>query len=101
MCSSDLSSFAGYIMHKNFWILKANNFKKINYSKIDHQPRQTRKCIYREDSGIALASRYKLIKKGIRIGKKVKIEPYSGLEGLVDIHNKQDFKIALEISKII
>ena len=88
-------------MHKNFWALRKGIFKKLNFSKIDHKPRQNRESIFREDSGIALASRYKLIKKGIRIGKKVKIEPYSGAEGLVDIHNSQDLKIASKIIKNI
>ena len=95
------SSFAGYTMHKNFWALKKGTFKKLNFSKIDHKPRKNRESIFREDSGIALASRYRLIKKGIRIGKKVKIEPYSGPEGLVDIHDSKDLKIASKIIKNI
>ena len=41
------SSFAGYIMHKNFWALRKGIFKKLNFSKIDHKPRQNRESIFR------------------------------------------------------
>ena len=67
------SSFAGYVMHKNFWIKKQKKYLKLNKSKINFLPRQNRQKIYREDTGISLASRYSLIKKGIRVGKKLKL----------------------------
>lgn len=93
------SSFAGYVMHKNFWVFK-KKFFKINSSSINYLPRQKRQTIFREDTGIALASRYHLIKKGLRVGKKVKVEPYDGIEGLVDIHDKNDLILAKKISSI-
>ena len=80
---------------------KKNNFIKLNRQKIDHLPRQKRTSIFREDTGISLASRYKLIKKGIRIGKRTIIEPYTGLEGLLDIHSELDIKLAKKIAKLI
>ena len=89
------SSFAGYIYHKNFWQKKNTNFIKINKeNKIKYLPRQVREPVVREDTGIALASRYNLIKKGLRVGKRVKIEEYSSFEGLVDIHNKKDIQLS-------
>ncbi len=94
------SSFAAYVYHKNFWIYK-NGLKKVNKNHRDYMPRQKRTKIYREDTGVALASRYKLIKKGIRVGSKVKLVPYEGLYGLIDIHNKQDFLLAKKISNIL
>lgn len=95
------SSFAGFLMHKNFWIKRQKKFIKLNKSKIDFLPRQKRQEIYREDSGISLASRYSLIRKGIRVGKKIKIEEYEGIEGLIDIHTKQDILIANKVFKIL
>ena len=94
------SSFAGYKMHKNFWVFK-KKYYKINSSLINYLPRQKRQTIFREDTGIALASRYRLIKKSLRVGKKVKVEPYDGIEGLVDIHDKNDLMLAKKISSII
>ena len=94
------SSFAGYVMHKNFWIKKQKKYLKLNKSKVNFLPRQNRQKIYREDTGISLASRYSLIKKGIRVGKKIKIEEYQGIAGLVDIHSKQDILIANSFLKI-
>lgn len=94
------SSFAGFKMHKNFWVFK-KKFVKINSSSIDYLPRQKRETVFREDTGIALASRYSLIKKGLRVGKKIKIVPYDGVEGLIDIHNKNDLILANKISSII
>ena len=95
------SSFAGYVMHKNFWINKHNKNFRLNKSKIDFLPRQKRQKIFREDTGISLASRYSLIKKGIRVGKKIKIEEYDGIPGLIDIHSKQDILIANKIFRFI
>ena len=59
------SSFAGYIVKKNFWFKTQKNYKMISPPRESLLPRQKRKPIYREDCGIALASRKKflLIKK--------------------------------------
>lgn len=64
------------------------------------KPRQKKIPVYREDTGIALASRYKILKKGKRIGKRVKIIPYNSLHGVVDIHNLNDLKVAEYISNL-
>ena len=36
------SSFAGYVMHKNFWIKKQKKYLKLNKSKVNFLPRQNR-----------------------------------------------------------
>ncbi len=89
------SSFAGYVFHKNFWERTKKKFSKINKkSKRDYLPRKIRSEVLREDTGVALASRYSLIKKGIRVGKNVKIEKYQTMHGLVDIHSSNDIRLA-------
>lgn len=93
------SCFAAYEMHKNFWI-KNKNYKLISPKKEISKPRQKKIPVYREDTGIALASRYKILKKGKRIGKRVKIIPYNSLHGVVDIHNLNDLKVAEYISNL-
>ena len=52
------------------------------------------KRLYREDTGLASATRAKFWRKGKRIGKKVSFiinnEPFTG----IDIHTKQDLYLA-------
>ena len=58
-------------------------------------PRQKKIPILREDTGVALASRFSVLKKNnSRIGKKILIEPYEGLAGLIDVHDKNDLRLA-------
>jgi CMP-N-acetylneuraminic acid synthetase len=97
------SSFAGFVTHKNYWINQSNNsYKLISPSKESIKPRQKKTAIIREDTGIALASRKRVFKKyKKRIGKKIIIEKYSGLKGLIDIHAQKDLQLARIISKII
>ena len=65
-------------------------------------PRQKRKPILREDCGIALASRKKvLINKKKLYTNPIKIVPYSGYEGLLDIHSKKDIILAKTLKKLI
>ena len=89
------SSFAGYVFHKNFWESTRGKFSKINKNdKNNYLPRQKKSEVIREDTGVALASRYSLIKRGIRVGKKVKIEKYHSTHGLIDIHKYDDVRMA-------
>lgn len=93
------SAFAGFIMHKNFWYKKKFKYIALSNKKLSNLPRQIKPAIYREDTGIALASRLKILKRGKRIGKNVIIHPYNGISGLVDIHNQKDLKFANMIYK--
>jgi len=96
------SSFAGYEMHKNFWERRKNKLKRISDKKDRSAPRQKKKIVYREDTGVALASKSSILKKyKERIGKKIKIEPYSSLSGLIDIHTSKDLKLAEQITGIL
>ena len=93
------SAFAGHIMHKNFWYKDNSKYKNLTKKKNSTLPRQIKPAIFREDTGIALASRLKVLKKGDRIGKNVLIHPYSGLSSIIDIHEKNDLKLANLIYK--
>lgn len=88
------SAFAGYEMHKNFWIKRKNFFKRISPLNEINLPRQIKKAIYREDTGVALASRFKFLKQLNRIGSNVYIAPYNSFGGIIDIHTSKDLKIA-------
>ena len=87
------SCFASYKQKKNFWIMKNNFLQRLTPFKERFKPRQI-KPIYREDTGIALATRSKFIRKGERIGEKVKCISYEHPKYNVDINNIEDLSLA-------
>ena len=96
------SSFAGYVLHKNFWKKTGKKIKRISGNSNTNTPRQKKPPVYREDTGVALASKSIILKKyKKRIGKNVKIEPYENLTGLIDIHTIKDIRLAEKIIKLI
>ena len=59
---------------------------------------QTKKPIYREDTGLGLATRSKFIRKNERLGKKIKCISYNDPIYSLDLNNAEDLKL---IKKII
>tara|TARA_B100000003_G_C10900762_1_gene359163 strand:+ start:657 stop:1328 length:672 start_codon:yes stop_codon:yes gene_type:complete len=88
------SCFASFKQKKNFWIMKNNFLKRISPYDERFKPRQIKKPTYREDTGIALATRSKFIRKGERIGKKVKCISYEDPKYNIDINNIEDLNLA-------
>ena len=95
------SAFAGFITHKNYWIENNNNIRKISPVLESFKPRQQKQPVFREDTGIALASRGKVFLSGRRIGDNPKIIPYSSLHSTIDIHTKNDLEFAELIEDFI
>lgn len=93
------SCFAAYEQHKNFWISHNNYLKRISPYKERYKPRQVKKSIYREDTGLGLATRSYLIRKGERIGKKVKCISYTDPKYSFDLNSKEDLKLLKKIIK--
>tara|TARA_Y100000816_G_C25975753_1_gene509349 strand:+ start:106 stop:777 length:672 start_codon:yes stop_codon:yes gene_type:complete len=91
------SCFASFKQKKNFWTMKNNFLIRITPLKERFKPRQIKKPIYREDTGIALATKSKFIRKGERIGKKVKCIPFENPIYNVDINNIDDFNLAKKL----
>ena len=94
------SAFMAYKTHKNFWYLDKNK-KPNRLNKNFDRVRQNRAMIYREDTGLACATRRKVILSGNRIGKKTKIITHNFELGSLDIHKLEDLKLAEKIIKII
>ena len=88
------SCFAAYEQHKNFWIKKSKKILRLSKYEERYLSRQIKKPVLREDTGIALATRARLIKLGERIGKNVKYIGYNNPEFNVDINTLQDLKFA-------
>ena len=79
------SSFAGFVLKKNFWTSHKNDYKLISSLSESYLPRQKRNPIYREDCGVALVSRKNVLIKN----KKLYQKPFK----IVPIIHIQDFWI--------
>ena len=99
--NKDLESvFVGYETHKNFWHINKNNKPvRLKSWMKEYCSRQIRKKIYREDTGLCCISRASLWRKGKRIGDNVYIIKNENEISSIDIHEKQDLKLANLIIK--
>lgn len=95
--NEDLDSvFIATKTHKNFW--RRVNGQWIRLAPdIAYGPRQKREPLYREDTGLACATKAEFIKQGRRIGDKVEIVINDEELPFVDIHDELDFWIAEKI----
>ena len=60
----------------------------------EYSSRQVRRKIYREDTGMACASRAYLWREGRRIGDKVELIDNENTETAIDIHSAFDLYLA-------
>lgn len=90
------SAFMAYPTHKNYWRIDAGG-TPVSLGKHGYGPRQTKEPVYREDTGLACATRAPLIKAGRRIGDSVRIFPAEGRAVSVDIHDPFDLWLAEEM----
>jgi len=86
------SVFAAKPDFKNYWTLQDSSFVQI--CDHGHIPRQQRQPIFREDTGVALATRIGVIRHGTRIGKNVKILSHENPGDFIDIHTEYDLWLA-------
>lgn len=94
--NSDLESvFVVAKTHKNFWVRGQDGKPKRVYDWMAvYGPRQTRTPLYREDTGLACASRASLIRAGRRIGDRVEFIETDDSATAIDIHNAFDLFLA-------
>ncbi len=89
------SVFAAYPTHKNFWLRNDDGKLKRVLRKMEfYSSRQEKEPIFREDTGLACASRSYLWRSGKRIGNNVEIIPNDNFETSIDIHDELDFFLA-------
>ena len=88
------SAFSVHKFYKHIWHNKGNKLKKILPWMNSYTSRQIAPALFREDTGLASATRAKFWRIGKRIGKKVKLiineDPFTG----IDIHTKKDLYLA-------
>ena len=93
------SCFIANLSYKNYWEeLPYGQFQRISTYMQLYGQRQERKrnkrLIYREDTGLASASKSDIWRKGRRIGDSVEIIIVEDTLHSIDIHNKEDLLIA-------
>ena len=79
--------FPGFPTHKNYWRKGKDGWFKLA-ADIAYGPRQTREHLYREDTGIACASRAHVIRSGRRVGDCVEVVPYPELATFIDVEDE-------------
>jgi len=95
------SCFAAYQQEKNFWQFNGKKFIRLSDKNQRYKPRQLKKPVFREDTGVALVTKSKFIRKGERIGRHVEIIKYKGYSYNIDINLPEDLKIARIMNKYI
>lgn len=90
------SVFVGYRTHKNFWRRIDGKMVKLA-ADIPYGPRQTREHLYREETGLACASRAWLIRQGRRLGDVVDVVPTDDERVSIDIHDPYDLWLAEKV----
>ena len=86
------TAFVAYKTHKNFWHQTAAGYERL--ITLPYGPRQSRKPIFREDTGIACATRSSLIFDNERVGSNVDILVTDDEATGIDIHSEFDFWLA-------
>jgi CMP-N-acetylneuraminic acid synthetase len=89
------SSFVVYPEHKNYWRKVGEEYQRID--RRGHMSRQLKEKIYREDTGLACATRGWIVKEGRRIGDKVVPVMNEDNTSFVDIHDEFDLWLAEKI----
>lgn len=90
------TAFVAHPTHKNFWRRSGEGYNRLA-PDLSHGPRQTREPLFREDTGLACATRAAVIKAGRRIGDRVAIVPNTDEASSIDIHTEFDFWLAERI----
>lgn len=89
------SVFVANKTHKNFWSRDdGGEWRRVFDWMAIYGPRQTRKPLFREDTGLASAIRSSLIREGRRTGMKVDIVEIDSTAAGIDIHDPFDFFLA-------
>ncbi|MFC2058397.1 cytidylyltransferase domain-containing protein [Chloroflexota bacterium] len=85
------SAFVVQPEHKNYWIKESGRY--IRLTSAIHMPRQLKEPIFREDTGLACATRaHLLVEHNRRVGDKVDL--IVNRDFVVDIHTEFDFWLA-------
>lgn len=95
------SVFVGYKTHKNFWRWAPKGFIRLAADLALYGPRQGRdaltQSIFREDAGLASATRSSIVRSGRRLGNRVDVVMTDDFRTSIDIHTPFDWWLAEKI----
>lgn len=91
------SVFSAHRTHKNFWRHTAEGWIRVWKPTLSYPPRQTQERLYREDTGVACATRAAFVRAGQRIGPRVDIIPNDEFATSIDIHTEFDLWLAEQV----
>ncbi len=92
------SVFAAYKTHKNYWRWMGDAYVRLAPDLATYRARQERgQFLFREDAGLASASRAAVIRSGRRLGDRVDIVMTTDFKTSIDIHTAFDFWLAEKI----
>ena len=91
------SVFVAKPTHKKFWEESEDGKGFVRLRENFYINRQKSPMWYREDTGIACATRASLVKRGVRVGDKVKILVNNDDNTDIDIHDKHDLWMAEQV----
>ena len=92
--SSIDSAFVGIPDHFNYWRKGKKEFYRLASDIPYGTPRQSKEALYREQTGLALATRYDVVMKEKRLGNNCKIIPFDNPYSFIDIHTEFDLWLA-------
>ena len=95
----DLDSvFAADATHKNYWRRVEGRWARLASDLATYGPRQGREeLLYREDAGLASATRAAVVRAGRRLGDRVDVVITHDIKTAIDIHTPFDFWLAEKI----
>jgi len=93
------SAFMGLPVHKNFWRKVDEKYIRLADDIPYGQPRQEREALFREDTGLALATRASVVLAGKRLGANCVVVPYEQQVDFIDIHTEFDLWLSETIMK--
>lgn len=92
------SVFSAYQTHKNFWRrLPDGTYVRLWRPDLEYGPRQTAEYLYREDTGVACATRASIVRAGRRIGPRVDLVITDDFRTSIDIHTAFDLWLAEKV----
>jgi CMP-N-acetylneuraminic acid synthetase len=92
------SVFVAYQTHKNYWRWIQDGYVRLAPDLATYRARQERgHYLYREDAGLASASRSSVVRAGKRLGERVDIVITKDVRTAIDIHTAFDFWLAEKV----
>jgi CMP-N-acetylneuraminic acid synthetase len=89
------SVFSAYETHKNFWKRSPNGgYERVWRPTLEYKNRQGAEHLYREDTGVACATRAPIVRSGRRIGPRVDLVITEDFRTSIDIHSAFDLWLA-------